>query len=210
MTTLTIGRAEVTEVSTRVPGWLCFWAGVLGAASGVFLAVVPPAVDDDRYSYPLTATGFALIQCWFVLQHLGLVAGLVGLGRTEPAGTRRAGVLLAIGGMGLLTVTELAAIGAARSTYPGPGTGLLDALYGISSVVIGIGLVVAGIAVLRADVWHGWRRWLPLGLGVYVFVPMMPLMFVGFVAARLAITGWMVLFALLGWALAREGAAGSV
>lgn len=204
MTTLIIDRAEVDEVgSTRLPGLLCFWAGVLGAASGVFLAVVTPAVDDDRYSYPLTAVGFVLIQGWFVIQHLGLAAGLVGLRRSAAVGARRVGVTVAIVGMGLLTATELAAIGAARSTYPGPGTGLLDAFYGISSVAIGIGLVGVGVAVLRAGIWRGWRRWLPLALGVYVFVPMFPAMFGGFLAARLAISGWMLLFALLGWALAR-------
>lgn len=205
MTTLINARARIGETgSTPVPGLLCLWAGILGVASGVFLAVVSPAVDDDRYSYPLTAVGFVLIQCWFVLQHLGLAAGLVGLRRSAAVGARRAGVTAAIVGMGLLTATELAAIGAARSTYPGPGTGLLDALYGISSVAIGTGLVGAGVAVLRADVWRGWRRWLPLALGVYVFVPMFPAMLGGFLTARLAIGGWMLLFALLGWALARE------
>jgi hypothetical protein len=34
---------------------------------------------------------------------------------------------------------------------------------------------------------------------------MMPLMFMGYLGARLAITGWMLLFAALGWVLAREG-----
>jgi hypothetical protein len=205
VTALTTNRVRGDAArSTRVLGLLCLWAGGLGVASGIFLAVVPPVVDDDRYSYPLTAAGFVLIQGWFVLQHLGLVAGLVGLGRSAAVGARRVGVGAAIAGMGLLTATELAAIGAARSTYPGPGTGLLDALYGISSVVIGLGLVAAGVAVLQEHVWRGWRRWLPLALGVYVFVPMFPAMFGGFLAARLAITGWMLLFALLGWALGRE------
>lgn len=205
MTTLIVERAKVAETgSTRVPGLLCLWAGVLGAASGVFLAVVSPAVEENRYSYPLTAVGFVLIQCWFVLQHLGLAAGLVGLRRSAAVGARRVGVTAAIVGMGLLTATELAAIGAARSTYPGSGTDLLDALYGISSVAIGTGLVGAGVAVLRAEVWRGWRRWLPFALGVYVFVPMFPAMFGGFLTARLAISGWMLLFTLLGWALARE------
>lgn len=208
MTTLTSERAEVDETgSTGLPGLLCLWAGGLGVASGVFLAVVPPAVGDDRYSYPLTTVGFVLIQCWFVLQHLGLAAGLVGLRRSAAAGARRVGVTAAIVGMGLLTATELAAIGAARSTYPGPGTDLLDALYGISSIMIGAGLVGAGVAVLRAGIWRGWRRWVPLALGVYVFVPMFPAMFGGFLTARLAISGWMLLFALLGWALAREDVA---
>ena len=91
MTTLSIERAPGDETaSMRVPGRLCLWAGALGVASGVFLAVVPPAVVEDRYSYPLTAVGFVLIQCWFVVQHLGLLAGIVGLGRIGTATALRA------------------------------------------------------------------------------------------------------------------------
>ena len=43
---------------------------------------------------------------------------------------------------------------------------------------------------------------MPLALGVWVFVPMTPAIMAGFMPARLAITGWMLLFAALGWALA--------
>ena len=204
MSAFTAERVDAEPRSTRLLGQLCLWAGLLGAVSGVYLAAVPPSVADDRFSYPLTATGFAVIQGWFVLQHLGLLAGIVGLGRLLGTGGGRFGVRVAAAGMLLLTVTELAAIAAANSTYPGRGTGVLDALYGISSVAIGVGLVVAGVVVLRARGWRGWTRWVPTMLGAYVFVPMIPLMFAGFLTARLAITGWMLLFALLGWVLARE------
>lgn len=184
---------------------MCLWAGVLGAASGVVLAVAPAAVADDRYSYPMTAGVFVAAQCWFAVQHLGLWAGIVGLGRSTAQAPRGA-VGLAGAGMLLLAATELAAIAAARSAYPGPGTGVLDALYGVSMIAVGAGLVWAGIIVARRGGWTGRRRWLPLALGVWVFVPMLPALFGGFLAARLAITFWMVLFALLGWALEREGA----
>lgn len=206
MTSTTIDLArEPVAASVRRLGHLCFWAGLLGAASGVLLAVIPPAVDEDRYSYPLTAAAFAALQLWFVVQHLGLLAGIVGLGRSRATGGRTVGVWTASAGMVLLTLTEAAAIGAARSSYPGLWTGVLDALYGVSTVMIGVGLIAAGFAVLRVRLWERAQRWLPLAMGVYVFVPMLPLMFAGFLGARLAITGWMLLFAALGQALAREG-----
>jgi hypothetical protein len=41
--------------------------------------------------------------------------------------------------------------------------------------------------------------------GVYVFVPLTPALLGPFVLARLAITGWMLLFAALGWVLLRSG-----
>ena len=99
---------------------------------------------------------------------------------------------------------NLLAISAANAAYPSPRTDVLDALYGVSSVLIGIGMVVAGLAVLRAGRWTGWRRALVLVTGGYVFVPMMPARLGPFVLARLAITGWMLLFAALGWALLRS------
>lgn len=203
-TTFDHGVPRSTTAGRRA-GRLCLWAGLLGAASGLFLAVVPPAVESDRYSYPLTATGFVAIQVWFAAQHLGLLAGIVALGRCGATGTRSVGVRTAAAGMGLLTLTEIAAIAAAGSSYPGPGTGVLDVLYGVSVVAVGAGLVAAGTAVMRARVWEGARRWLPLVTGVYAFVPMMPLMVSGYLGARLAITGWMLLFAALGWILAWEG-----
>lgn len=184
-------------------GRLCLWAGLLGAASGVALAAFPAAVDEDRYSYPLTAIAFVAVQCWFAVQHVGLWAGIIGLGRSR-AGAPPAGVALAAAGMLLLAATELAAITAATSSYPGPRTGILDALYGLSTFAVGVGLIWAGIVVARRRAWTGWRRWLPFSLGAWVFVPMLPALFGGFVAARMAITGWMLLFALLGRELMRR------
>jgi hypothetical protein len=54
----------------------------------------------------------------------------------------------------------------------------------------------------RAQVWEGWRRGVVLALGVWVFVPMFPALIVTPTdGARLAIGGWMLLFAVLGVAL---------
>lgn len=41
-------------------------------------------------------------------------------------------------------------------------------------------------------------------LGVWVFVPMTPAIALSFLGARLAISGWMLLFAVLGLALVAE------
>lgn len=191
---------------TARAGALCLVAGLLGLASAIFLAVVPPEVDDDVYSYPLASGAFAGIQAFFFVQHLALVAGLVALWRARPFGPGRAGpwgLAGASAGMVLLAVVELIAIGAADSPYPSPRTDTLDMLYGVSSVVIGVGLLAAGSAVVRARRWQGWRRALPLATGVYVFVPMTPAIMGPFVLGRIAIGIWMLMFAALGWALLR-------
>jgi hypothetical protein len=108
----------------------------------------------------------------------------------------------AIAGMSLLALVELVAISAARSSLSGPPSAMLNVLYGVTSILTGLGLVLAGVAVRRARRWTGWRSWLVLALGVYVFVPLTPALAGPFAVARIAITVWMLLFAVLGGVLA--------
>lgn len=185
-------------------GWACLAAGVVGLASAIFLVVVDPAVGEDRFSYPLSTSGFTAIQVFFFVHHLGLVAGLYGLWRSGAVGSNRMGRLGAWGAivsMGLLTVTELVAITGADSGASSARTDMIESLYGISSLLIGVTMVMAGAAVIRAGQWQGWRQLVPLILGVYVFVPMTPALFGPHELARFAIGGWMLGFAFLGWAL---------
>ena len=204
-------RVDVdTMPATSVPAWVgraggvCLAAGILGAVSGIVLAVYPAQVSEEMFSYPLTAAGLTVVQIWFFVQHLGLLAGIAALARAQvmvPGRSARWGIALAVSGMGLLAVTELIAITARNSTYPGDGTALLDALYGISSLTVGVGLILAGIAVRRRGRWTGWRGLVVLIAGIFVFVPMTPALMGPFALARLAITLWMLLFAALGYAL---------
>jgi hypothetical protein len=161
-------------------------------------------VPESRYSYPFAAGAFVAIQAWFVVQHLGLLAGQWGLAASGAAGPGRhvrwahwAG----LAGMALLTFTELLAIAAANDPYPSPLTNVLDGLYGISCVAVGVGMTVVGVGVVRHGLWASWRRWTPLAIGVWVFIPMTPSIMVGYVPARVTITIWMLLYAALGWAL---------
>jgi hypothetical protein len=200
------GTPATPARGTVTAGWVCLAAGLLGAASGILLVVVEPQVPQNRYSYPLSAAAFVTIQVWFCLQHLGLLAGQVGLRASGAAGSGRSaswGPGIGIAGMALLTVTEAVAIGAAQDPYPSPLTNVLDALYGIACIATGAGLVAVGIMVQRTGKWAGWRSWVPLALGVWVFIPMVPAIMMAYLPARLAITGWMLLYAALGWALAK-------
>ena len=119
---------------------------------------------------------------------------------TDPPGSVGMGVSVA--GMAGLTLTELVAIAAADADYDSGIGGALGGLYGLTCTAMGVGLLMAGVAMWRAHTWEGWRRGVVLALGVWVFVPMFPALAVTPTdGARLAIGGWMLLFAALGVAL---------
>jgi hypothetical protein len=77
----------------------------------------------------------------------------------------------------------------------------MDMAYGVASILIGVGLTLAGLAVVRAGEWTGWRRFVPLICGVAVFIIVIPGVFGPFLAGRLVLAVWMLMFAALGWAL---------
>lgn len=203
-------HAGVTSPATtirrvRPAALLCIAAGVLGAASGVALAMVEPSVGIDRFSYPLTAGAFTAAQAWFAVHHLGLLAGLLALswaGVLPRTSAARWGWRTAVAGMAGLAVTELVAIAAADADVDSGIGVLLGGLYGITCLALGVGLSMAGTSIWRARTWDGWRRGVVLALGVWVFVPMFPALAVTPTdGARLAIGGWMLLFTALGAAL---------
>jgi hypothetical protein len=199
---------EVTQFASTIrrDGAVCLVAGLAGAASGIYLAVLDPDVSTDRFSYPQSAGEFFTIQVFFVVQHLGLLLGLLALGRTGAVPRTRLGLIGTYGaavGMVGLAVMEVVAITARDVAVDSTTATMIGAGYGVVSVWLGATLVAAGIAMVRAGVWQGWRRWVVLALGVWVFVPMMPALATMTDGARLAIAGWMLLFAALGAVLMR-------
>lgn len=66
---------------------------------------------------------------------------------------------------------------------------------------------VAGIPIARRGLLTGWARWVVPVAGGYVFVVLFPAVFGPMVAGRLAIGAWMLLWAAIGWAVARRTSA---
>lgn len=209
MSTTTLTHTT-TSPSVRRAGVWCLGAGLIGAAQAAVLLAWSPQVTDDRYSYPFTGVGYAVAQTSFFLQHLPLVAGvavLLTLPALRASRTARVAVSTAVVGLVMLAAMELIAVLARDEATDSSTETLVNNLYGPPVVIIGAGLVVAGIALLRRGTagWAG-ARWLPvlvLLLGVYVFVPLTPAIMGSFVAGRLGIGGWMLLFAGFGYGLMR-------
>jgi hypothetical protein len=206
-TTLT---PTATSRSVRRAGLWCLGAGLVGAAQAIILLAWSPQVPDERYSYPFTGVGFVVAQASFFLQHLPLVLGvaaLLWLPGARASRIARIATGAAAVGLVLLAVNELITIAAYHAATDSPLARLVNNLYGPPVILIGASLLVAGIALLRQGTaaWGG-ARWMPalvLLLGVYVFVPLTPAIMGSFTAGRLAIGGWMVLFAVFGYGLTR-------
>jgi hypothetical protein len=125
--------------------------------------------------------------------HLGQIAAAVAVARAGLAGggiNARIGLGLWIFGVAGYVVGELVYIVA-------PGAS--DIAFQIGSIATLVGMVMAGVGVLRTGRWTGPGRYLPLVMGLYV-IPLV-VMLIATDAALVALTGYSVLWLLLGVSL---------
>jgi len=182
---------------------------VLGALFAGALLVVPPAVEPQVWSYPLSTAPYVAGQVFVALHHLVLAAGLFVAWRIGLAGRTR---LAAIGGvsssiaMALFAGIELLSAGAADQVGSTELVSLLGSLYGGGTAVLAITSIIFGIAILRAHAWTGLTRVTVLVSGIYLFVPMIPAQFDPLFWGRVAVGVWSLLYIGLGIGL-RRGAA---
>jgi hypothetical protein len=129
------------------------------------------------------------------------------------------GIVIVANALTLVGVVGLARSGAAGSGWlarVGLGIALLasamflpfEVLVGLSALAQGLGLLLAGVPVLRVGRWGGWQRFTPLLCGLYTFLVLIPALALspeGYNAWALA--GWQIPFALLGVALYQHGSA---
>jgi len=187
-------------------GLLCVAGGliaVIGTSWG-FTQSLPAA--DAMISAPQSVANFRWLELVWTLTHVLTLFGALGLARSGLVGTSRGGRVgsrLAVVGMALLIPCELAFIPFASSTDSDPGPIFASTVIGIASVIAGAGFIVAGIAVLRTKAWSGPARYLPLLVGVWVFVPMTPLIIADGHLFYVGVGSWNLLLAGLGLALVR-------
>jgi hypothetical protein len=134
--------------------------------------------------------------------HLGELAAVVALALSGAAGTGLLGRL----GLGLACLGELMLAVAEVITLSGPGTS--DTLFAIAPNLVGLGLILAGIAVIRTGRFTGWRRYVTLAFGIYIFVVLTPVIIAaGGPPAVPAVAGllvWQVLWVLIAVAVLVE------
>lgn len=146
------------------------------------------AVDGTR--------GFYVTEVVWLPVHALVLVGLLGLRRARVIGESswgRVGLHLAIAGRVVFLAAEVTAIAV--------GHGEL-ALFPVAAVSTGIGMLMAGVAVVRARRWQGWRRFAPVGMGAYPFIFMFPILAVTGERPNLAVSLWGLTFIGIAAALA--------
>jgi hypothetical protein len=202
-------RASVVErpSNRRIhgAGAVCLAAGLVGAVASIYLALVSPVAGADSLTFPHGASEFTGLQMVIALLRVGLIFGLLGLwwsGAVPSTRSARFGRFGALAMMAALTVTEGLAVTVLRSPLDGTPPAL-GVIYGAYTALLGVALLALGVGVARAGAWQGWKRWLPLTLGVWLLVVVLPALALNFDAARWAMAVWLSLFALLGFVLTR-------
>ena len=186
-------------------GAVCLAAGLIGAVASIYLAMISP-VGADRFTFPHGAPEFTGLQMVIALLRVGLIFGLLGLwwsGAVPMTRIARFGRYIALVMMAVLTVTEGLAVSVPRTPLDGTPP-VFGVIYGAYTIVLGVAMLAEGLGVARGGVWQGWKRWLPLSLGVWLLVVVLPALALSFDAARWAMSAWLLLFALLGFVLTRE------
>ena len=103
--TTAIAAESARPAGRPLAGWLCAAGGVVGVASGLVTAFVPPAVTMDMYRYPFSPGAYTAAQTVYAANHLMLLGGLLGIGRVRAAHGGSWVTGAAFGAFGLLLLT---------------------------------------------------------------------------------------------------------
>ena len=179
--------SEATATTTRTIGTSVVWTAWATMAGGLLLL----------------AGGAIPGTTWFIaglssLSHLLLLAGMIGLWTSGAMGRgriARAGTWITVICWAILAVAELVDM---------VSTDVASALFGVSTLGLSTGLILAGIATLRTHLWKGWHRFTPLTAGLFLVVVVFPSFALPGRDFEYVIATWGVSFVLLGAAMRTE------
>jgi hypothetical protein len=158
-------------------GTACLASGVLGVIIGALTLAYPADVPDDQWSYPFPVGVGVVLGVVLGVTHLLTLAGYVGVLAVDPHAGRRAAVAalwVAIAGLAGLAVCEVASGAIGGESTDSTAANVLGSLFGLTSLLIGVGSIVAGVAVVRAGRWTGMARWALLASGLILVVLVTP------------------------------------
>ncbi len=133
-------------------------ATVIGALIGLVISVKRAvSIPDVDFT---TSGSIELEEILIVVAFVALLIGTVGLALSGAAGSGRSvkiGFGVALLGLIMASLYEVVLL-----VQDGPS----DSLGILSGLLVGLGMLPVGIAVLRQELWRGWRRSTPLLVGL--------------------------------------------
>jgi hypothetical protein len=173
----------------RTAGLWLIAGSIIGIGVGVKEALFPT---------PFGTVQNVIMQAIVIIANTLVLIGVIGLVRSGAAGDSR------LAKIGLVVAVLASALFLPFEVLVAVNEELGGALLGLTALVQGLGLLLAGIAVLRAGRWSGWHRFTPLLCGLYTFVILIPALALSDGYNAWALAGWQIPFLLLGVALYQQ------
>jgi hypothetical protein len=169
---------------------------IVGSLIGIGIGV-----KEGLAPTPFGTVENAVMQGVVIIANTLTLVGVLGLARSGAAGEG----MLAKLGLGLALLAS--ALFLPFEVLVAVNLELGGVALGLCALFQGLGLLLAGIAVLRAGCWGGWQRFTPLICGLYTFLVLIPALSLSDGYNAWALAGWQLPFALLGLALVQQGTA---
>jgi hypothetical protein len=179
--------SQATASATRTIGPRVVWTAWATVAGGLLLLAGGAITGTTWFTAGLSS-----------LSHLLLLAGMTGLWASGAMGRgriARAGTWITVICWAILAIAELVDV---------VDTDVAGVLFGISTLGLPLGLILAGIATLRTRRWKGWHRFTPLIAGLFVVVAIFSSFALPAHDFDYAIAAWGLCFVLLGAAMRAE------
>jgi hypothetical protein len=176
------------ENRVRQAGVACTIGGGLWVIALMAAVLFNDAIYGSTMNYRLWEGSLIVVQ---ILLLIG-VAGLAMSGAAGDGWLGRIGLGIALLGRTSFLIGEISSF--ARGSDD-------EIFVPLGALLTGIGMVVTGIAVVRARRWQGRQRFLPLLAGLYPFVAMFPLFAILGEPPIAVLALWGVVWLLLGLAL---------
>jgi hypothetical protein len=181
-----------TNASFRRRAGLACLAGVGLTLAGCVVIAVAQATGDvsrDLYAWPLHGQAAIAFALFAALAHLVVLTGMIAFRRSGVIGASRAataGLGSVILGTGLLVACELATTPLANRSETVAWATVVNSAFGVATVLVTLGMLAVGVAVLRGGTWPSWRRYAPLACGA-LSLAVIPLQFTSAIWAGVAV-----------------------
>lgn len=199
---------NISLTTYRRRGGIVLITGALLTIAGAMLSAIvqgTSSMPDDLVRYPFSHDAFLPFTVFAAACHLLMLVGVVYLARGGLAGdgrTGRIGLGCVIAGLALLFVCEWAQLPFVDQHTSNTGPSIVDAGFGLATLLLAGGMIAVGVATLRQPSWGSWRQYAPLICGL-LSLTVIPIQFTS--VLWLGITVFCAGYVVLGVAVRNDG-----